>query len=152
MGEETGGVIDRLKGAYKIYDDAINHIFSELGFDANAKGEVSKRTYEVLADKRVVISTAKLGYIGHERVILLHVDEKQVLGNEMEILALTGLLRYQLKINHSIEEVIKINSEISATIGKKDFTLKNTSGKSILILTIPEVFILIETIEKIWNE
>lgn len=149
--KDQSGIMQTMKKAYAVYDETVNKVFTDLGLEGS-KGEVSKKEYHILGEKKTTITLSKRGYFDSDNILTMHVNEQIVITSSVEMMALMGLLRYQLKINHSVDEVCAVSNDIFATIGKKEFLIKNSEGNVLLTLTIPEVFILIESIEKIWND
>lgn len=153
MDEESkfAQALDVIKNGYKAYDKAMDKFFADIGLDSEQKGEVFRKEYKIIPSKGVILVKSVKGRFYAEKTIQLLLGDKQLTSSFEEMVALAGLLRYQLKINHANEEVYDINNHISAVIGKKEFSLKDKSN-ILLAFTIPEVFILVEAIEKIWNE
>lgn len=143
-------IMDTLKRAYGIYDNAINKVFADLGLE-DGKGTVSNRVYPLLPAKKLEFAVVKKGYIDSDKIVYMMLNDVLFTKTWNELVAIIGLMRYQLKINHANEENIYVSEDISVIIGKKEFTI-TTKDNGSLVLTIPEIFVVLEAVEKAWNE
>ncbi|MCL4432953.1 MAG: hypothetical protein M1300_11670 [Epsilonproteobacteria bacterium] len=136
---------ERVKQMYGVYDDSINRAFSAVGLE-ETKGVVSSNEYPVF--KNLSISKVKKGYFDTELIINVMVDGKPLTQTWSELVSLKGLLRYQLKLNHSPDEQYSINDTLKIQFGKKEVIL-NKDGIAPIALSTPEIFILIEAIDQV---
>lgn len=136
---------DRIKQMYGVYDDSINRAFATVGLE-DTKGVVSSYEFPVL--RNISITKVKKGYFDSEQIINILVDGKPLTQTWSELVSLEGLLRYQLKLNHSPDESYTINDTIVVKFGKKEITLQR-NGAETTTLSTPEIFILIEAIDKV---
>lgn len=143
-------IMEALRHAYGVYDKAINKVFADLGLE-DGKGTVSSRVYPLLPTKKLEFSVVKKGYIDSDKLVYMMVDDAPFTKTWNELVSIVGLMRYQLKINHAVEDNIVVSEDVSVTIGKKEFTIV-TKDTGSLVLTIPEIFVVLEAVEKAWNE
>lgn len=136
---------ERIKQMYGVYDNSINRAFASVGLE-DAKGVVS--SYEFPVFRNISVTKIKKGYFETEQIINILVDGKPLTQTWSELVSLKGLLHYQLKINRSPDESYTINDTIVAKFGKKEMTLQR-NGIETTTLSTPEIFILIEAIDKV---